>query len=888
MSSILNIFKGKDDSLLGFIPLSKKQSDLMPNIQKSELNNMAFNPNDAFIMIDEKNSLNKIDEDHLSDINERFDEYKNKDSKKLESTNKIMNKFLEKIVPKFDDIFTLSQNIAKQITKNDKVDKEIIEKYLNNLINKSKNNIYRYDSLKLNVNICKTIGTILSYAYSKMSSYKIKGMKKLVEIRKNIINNKIDILKDFIKFSKDIIKYPQNEKLTSFSKDNKNQYEISPEIIFLINRYSSVKTVQIELESFVNIKEDEFQFVELTILNLYWLLNSLKTIKFNFISKDLEQALYFRYNKKFLDECEEIKETIKINCLIQKYTLYENKWNFVDNFKLNDYREALNEAATIVAGRSFDFTLNTGLPIVSKSMTETKRNTYAEITNTVNKFNKAFEKLTRYDIVKNNSNILELIIISLYSLNNVENNFNVELIMNDCFIGEFLLAFKKLYEMDWITNNAAEFHIFDLMIYNNIIKNIEQFNIEINTLDPISFDKLLNFLYYNNSINSFNLSLFSADISYLPEFIFKMFEVTTFNSSSLKTNNEECTYLFSDVKDVEEKILNQLFIPYIYNLSILFEIIKKKNLKSLGFNIDIPSNLLNKDKYMNAIFKFILNILFYISNSKINKFCLLSPNTLMDFRMSPDVGYLIDSINLGKNRHLVDLSLQMQFYKIDNISNFISTRLRLLNIGDLDIYTLKLLTYKICSYNFNKDSSLEKLSIGLLNVIREFNIDLQLIFEKLFRIKIENFISLNIYTNIYIRNKHQYLYLLKIIDKNWISEYRITFNRNSQIIINEYKDELNNLNYLVPHLLEEKLLEDKDLMKIMTKDNAKNLAQNVNKNLDMMDESYWCLKFLFNKVYTDNLKNEERTKRMIFDILKYIYFIKKPAVYHINQSKHDN
>ena len=773
MSSILNLFKGKDDTLLGFIPLSKKQSDLMPNIEKGDLNNMKFNPNDIFIMIDEKNSLNKIDEDHLSDINERFEEYKKKDSKKLEATNKIMNKFLEKIVPKFDDIFTLSQNIAKQIAKNEKIDKESIEKYLNNLINKSKNNIYRYNSLKLNVNICKTIGAILSYAYSKMSSYKIKDMKRLVEIRKNIISSKIDILKDFLKFCKEKKKYPQNEKLTSYTKDNRNKYEILPELIFLINRYSSVNTVQIELETFTHIKEDEFLYVELTILNIYWLLNSLNTIQFNFISRDLEQALYFRYNKKFLDECEEIKETIKMNCLIQKYTLYENKWNFIDNFKLNDYREAINEAANIVLRRSFDFTTNQALSMVSKTMTDAKRNTYMEISNAVHKFNKTYEKLTRIDIVKNNVNIFELIIISLYSLNNAENNFNVELIMNDCFIGEFLLAFKKLYEMEWITNNAAEFHIFDLMIYNNIIKNIQQFNIEINTLDPISFDKLLNFLYYNNSITSFNLSLFSADISYLPEFIYKMFEGTTFNSSSLKTNNEECTYLFSDVKDVEEKILNQLFTPYIYHLSILFEIIKKKNLKSLGFNIDIPSNIVNKDKYMNAIFKFILNILFYISNSKIKKFCLLSPNTLMDFRVSPDVDDLINSINLGKNRYLEDLSMQMQFYKIDNISNFISTRLKLLNIGDLDIYTLKLLTEKICSYNFNKMSSLERLSIGLLNVIREFTIDLQLIFEKLFRIKIENFISLNIFTNLYIRNKHQYLYLLKMIDKNWISEYGI-------------------------------------------------------------------------------------------------------------------
>ena len=886
MSAIFNIFKGKDDTLLGFIPLSKK-SNLMRKLEKTEQKSTKFNPDDIFIKIDEKNSLNPIDEEDLSDINEMLDKYKIKESKTREATNNIMNKFLEKIVSKFDDIFTLSQNLAKNITKNDKIDKELIEKYLNNLINKSKSNNYRYNTLKLNSNIGKTMGAILSYSYSRLSTYKIKDMKKLIEARDNIIKNKIDILKDFKKACQDKGKDPKNEKLTAFCKDKRNQYPILPELIFLINRYSSVNSVQIELESFSNMKEEEYLFVELTILNLYWLLNSLNTIKFNFISKDLEQALYFRYNKKLLGECEEIKETIKMNCLIQKFSLYLNKWNFVDNFKLNDYRETLNEVASAVSHKSLDFTNNPGLLVGSKTM-ENKRNIYLDITSTVNNFNnKNLEKLTRLDIVKNNVKTLELIILSLYSLNNSQNNFNLELIMNDCFIGEFLLAFKKLYDMEWITNNAAEFHVFDVLLYNNVIERIQKFNIEMNSLDPISFDKLLNFLYYNNSITAFNLSLFSADISYFPEFIYKMFEGTTFNFNSLKTNNEECTYLFSDVKDVEEKILNQLFTPYIYHLSMLYEIIKKKNLKELGFNIDIPSNIINKDKYMNALFKFILNIFFYISKNKIKKFCLLSPNTLMDFRMVPVVRNLINIIDLSKNRYLEDLSLQMKFYNIDNISNFISTRLKYLNLGDLDINTLKLLTDKICSYNFNKFSHLEKLSIGLINAIREFNLDVKIVFEKLFKIKIENFISLNIFTNINIRNKNQYLYLLKILDKNWISEYRITFNRNSLILLNQYKNELNKLYYLVPHILEEKLLEDKDLMKLMTKTHSNNFVQNVNKNLDMCDESYWCLKYLFTKVYKDNLNNGERIKQMIFDILKYIYFIKNPKVYHINHSKND-
>ena len=456
--------------------------------------------------------------------------------------------------------------------------------------------------------------------------------------------------------------------------------------------------------------------------------------------------------------------------------------------------------------------------------------------------------------------------------------------MNDCYIGEFLLIFKKVYEMDWITKNIEDFHIFDLLLYNNLMKNIQKFNIEINSLDLVTFDKLLNFLYYNDSLKSLNMSLFSADVSYLPQFLYKiLYELYNENAAKkLKAKNESSTYLFEDAKGVEEKILDYLSDFFIYNLATLFEVIKKKqNLTELGLNLDIPSNIVNKQDYMRAIFKFILNILFFASNSRIKNFCVLSPSTVIDCRMSPEINNLINSINLSNNKSLEKLSLQMQFYKIENINNFITTKLKILNIGDLDMPTLKLLSDNISSYDFNKKSSLEKLSIGLINAITEFNIDVKLIFEKLFNIKIKNLVSLNIFTNIYIRNKFQYIYLLRILNYNWISEYKIIFNRCSHEILNENKLKLQKLNFLVPHNLEGQLLIDEDLLKI----NQKNFVENIDKNLDTYDEAYWCLKHVFDKVHTDILTNNERTKKIIFDILKYIYFIKAPKIIHSFNNK---
>ena len=875
-------------SLFGFLK-DKKKTSLMPALKRIDtVKNGNFDVEDIYLKIDDKNYLEQYDEYYISNIEVKFKEYKEKEQDKLESTLKIMNKFLDKIASKYDDTFTFSQKIAKLVAKNQKIDRDLLETQINTLLNKSnksKNNLYRLGELNLNMNVCRPFGIILSYAYSKMSNYKIKDITKLIEIRKKIIRDKTDILKDFQKYCKNNKKNPQNEMLTQFCKENRSHYDCLPELIFLINRYCNVNTILVDINSFTNLKEEELPYFELTILNIYWLLNSLNTIKFHFIPEEFEKSLLNIYNEKLDVYLKKHAETSKINSLINNYTLYKSKWNFIDNFKYNYYREAINIHSNIVSHKSFDLSSNVNRVAESKTVVDLKRNTFIDLSFLKIKESDTGEVNRRTAIIIKNLNILELILISLFSLNNTEYNFHFELVANDCLIKEFLIAIKDIYEMDWITDkDHSQFHIFDLLLYNNLMNRIEKFNIEVNTLDPFTFDKLLNFLYYNNTMTSFNLSLFSAEVTYLTPFIHKIF-TGSFNNKLLFNDMEDCTYLFNDIKDIEEKMISHLSVPFIYHLSILFHIIKKKkNLNELGFNFDIPFNILNKQNYMNSIFKFILNILFYVSNTRIKKFCLLSPNTLIDCRSDPEINRLINGLNINNNPFIEELSLQMQFYKIVKINAFVSPKLKILNIGDLDLISFKSLCNNICSYDFNKNSSLERLSISLINSITNLTFDLKLLFEKLFKIKIKNFISLNIFTSIEFTDKYQYLYLLKILNNNWISEYTITFNRTSQSIINENHNEIKKLYYLIPHNLEEKLLEDDDLIKI--KNNPKSdVLQCINKHLDKYDESYWYLKYLFTKVYIDDLKSEERTKQIIFDILKYIYFIKTPKIHHNYKSK---
>ena len=571
MASLFNFLKDKNDNFLG-IKMPKKSSNLMTKFQRKDTVKAGdTNPDDNYLMIDDKNNFNEEEEFYIDKIDVKFAQFKENDSEKLEATNKIMNKLLEKKVANFGDIFEISQSISKRIARYQKVDKDSVEVQLNTFINRTeKTNKYKKKSLFLSLNMCKTFSIILSYAYSKMNTYKVKDMKKLVEIRKKIIKNNVDIFKDFINYCSSKKKYPQNVKLSTYCKDNREKYDILPEIIFIINKYSNVNIVEVDVNSFSKLTEDDLDFFEITILNIYWLLDSLDTIKFNFISEDLERSLYLRYNSIVMEQFVKCQESPKLNYLIYNYDICQKKWNFIDNYKIKEYKEIVNQSQ-FVSHKSFDLSNTPGKMFMSKTVAELssmKRSTFMDLSPI---FKNENDKQNRLDIVKSNVNLLELMVISLYSLNNCENNFKLELIINDCLLFEFILAFKKIYNMDWITRNYSEFHLFDIIIYNQVMKKIQKLNMEINSLDPLTFDKLLHILYYNDSLTSINLSLFSADITYLSPFLYKIFE-GTFSKEVLSRKNEDYTYLFNDIKDMEEKMISNLSVLFIYHLSILFHI----------------------------------------------------------------------------------------------------------------------------------------------------------------------------------------------------------------------------------------------------------------------------------------------------------------------------
>ena len=341
----------------------------------------------------------------------------------------------------------------------------------------------------------------------------------------------------------------------------------------------------------------------------------------------------------------------------------------------------------------------------------------------------------------------------------IETIKKIYLLSNDFYNRDLIIYLKKYFGID-VHSIDEEFHTLDLL-YNKT-KNLDELNLEINSLDILSFDKILGVIYKNQSLISLRLSLFSSDVSYLIFSLLKSYElIKSYEEINEYVSNEGKYFC---IEKFEEKIVNDISIYFIENLNLLFEIIKNKNnLEVLGLNFDLPNILINKAYYKIPILKLILNIIFLIDNNefnnknKIKKLTLLSPYTIFDNRLENNINEIFKDIRIYKcSNTLNELNLQFQFYNMNYIKNIISPNLIVLSIGDLDLITFNKLVEYLTTYNFSINSVLKNLSIKLLNKITSFNTEVKLILRKLFNIKIKTLLEIKLFTNIIIYNRAKY------------------------------------------------------------------------------------------------------------------------------------
>ena len=893
---------------------NKKKSKKVENLFGDEEED--YLEEDNYFKIDGKNTFSIGDAKNSKErLKEILDDNKDYIEENNESQKKLISLFYEKIYKTDSEPFNICQQISKQLCKSLNIHSNNIDEKLNFFLNKKNdskyNAIFEFNNENLN-----NLGYVLAYAYRKFSSLKIYNVKDLKSKIEKTKNEKMDELIYYY-----YINYKSQNKnesnIMSFCKENAGKFIIPGPFIFLINSFIYINTIDINF----NIEEekltkDDINLFIISLLNIPYIFPSKITIKINLIHEEFQCSLYRRFNKELFKKSHGKLKMIYIN----KVDAYKKKWDFDTEFLLEKHRTnkkiSLNgdinrdtsiddsnnlfsqkQLSSYTFDRNYAISVNNSLIYKSQRIkynNNNKNNNFniSQISSTLdystedmdlsisknskqsknflssktllynsvnpikmaNNPNENIENVKYVSIIEKFKNSLSLMLLTIDSLNNFNNMKRLSLIINDAYKGEFKFFFRNNCSLE----NYDKFHIIDILI--NKIKTLEELNIELNILDYITFQKILSFINNNITMTSIKISFFSSDATYLRQSIYKLY------------------YQNIVGKEVSiAKIIKILLPHFIENLDVLFELIKIKDFKKIEVNFDIPDIIEINDAYMNTIFKFLMNLLFLVDNksSQIQKFVLLSPNTKFDQRYLPSIENILEDINFNENnKYLIELSLHLQLFMLKNIKNLVTENLVILNIGDCDLYTFRELTKFLTSYKFCQKSSLQYLSISLIYSIIKYTNEIKTIFFSLFSIKIKQLIELSIYTNIYI-NRDEYYDLIDIFKYNWISKYRLIFSPKSELDINDFKEiETNNIIYLVPHFLEDHLSANNE------SSNRKIIISNKNKKNLLDDNLYWLINQTVIKKMKKNSKFRANRKKIIFNILKYLYLTKRVVIMH--------
>ena len=852
-----------------------------------------INKNNLYISIDSSNYFTKQNIENIEDINNTLKlEYKNAELEKQyhEISHKIIVNLFEIIFPdKLASNFDKSIKISKKMQKHKLIKNELLEKNIEYFYNKRTHFKYT-NKIKLDKTFINNCGPILCYIYKHLERYKLKDSESFENAINEFKKKKIDILNIFFMYCNQKKKIPDKVKKHEFFKSIRKDYNLHPELILLLNMFNSITKIEIEFDFEEQLfKKDEYFLFIIFILNINYIINDLKIIKLNLINKNIQYGIYGISQIKLLNESKDNIYFKKNNIILNRHK-YDEKWNFEHNFILDDYKliQDYKIQKSLYNSDNINFVLNdinndfnitrssseknrsykdksievdpSNDSSFEESDKNEKRNTFIfnssnYILSDNNNYTDPESLLENYKYIVNmSSGNFEIIILSLFSLNTYSKLENIEIILNKNYYNEINNYIRNRCQVQ-----IENYHILDII--NTKLTYMKCLNFEINSFDLMTFSKILKVIYNNNNLSSLKISFFSSDCTYSPESLYRIYN-----------QNIDTKYMESDIINnkgldfrIEDKFYKEIYPHFVKNLNYFFELIKNKKLKTFGLNLDIPPAIVNDEKYIIVIIKFILNILLlYIDNNKsyIQELIILSSNLVINGHKLLFFEKLLENIN--DNKSILNLSIQMKFYNITSIHKLISEKLQILKIGDFDIFTLKYFTNNITKYKFCKNSNLKEISISINRTINYMNIELKSILLKLFNIKIKNLSSINLYTNFELYNKKDFKGIVTIIEDNWISSYIITFNKDSEYIINENINLIENIKYFI-----------QNNSKIIENNNKNNIKIN---KIDKNEIIYLILNIIFGSKFGNVFLDFYNKKKIISKILKFLFLTNKPTI----------
>ena len=727
-----------------------------------------------------------------------------------------INKFFQSVIPnnKEGDVLKVNISIAN---KSPKLDKRFLERSLDEIMNRSECQI-----LILTKKISERISTILKRIFLKIKKSKFKSQTQIIEESKKIVNRLdfMDILNKYknykpVKLFDFVDEREAFYKFEKFPEDKK--YDLPIEMLILIRKFILVKKLKLTLgvNGGSNEQEDVFDKDDLLniiyiLLNYDWLFQSIVEIEVDLRNSNLidDQINLCRENLKSFSYL--FKKDIKITV-----------------FKAKGFKD-----------RNYQPHLYSNFNQKNLENCEINNNYNLQVNKNLNSLNENITSNIKQDLMQNFINkytpTLEMIIIYAYFISKMSN------ILQCCFILPINLEYEIISMLKLKEVYLTNFHFLSFLTNTNISNT----TIDFNSLDNLTFEKVLNFLNQNQSMVTCRLSFFPPEEYLKPELLYKILQDCDSNYRYIESgdsiNKNPNSYLFFDPKpneDIDNYMLRKLSEYFEKNITkFLYLLTIKTSISELSLIFDIPT-ILNKNDYFNTILlKFFLNLFIYIDKNQnsLNTLSIVAENFIFDNRKFPILNDFCDKLffYMDENNKLTNLTFQVRFFDLINIYRLIPYNICYLSLGSFDYQTFISFVEYITSSEFSIHSKLKKLKINLNNTI----VDLNDVFEPILRLLTEypkNLKEINIYTFLTV-NYEQIEKILKCTDFNtleniFIQFYKGSISKNDELqklekCINGVNGVVKKENFLELYYIERNVIIMNMLLKIMA------FCSKINKN----------------------------------------------------------
>ena len=528
---------------------------------------------------------------------------------------------------------------------------------------------------------------------------------------KNIINSSI-LTSDYNYNEEEVSKKLLTKECFSFQKNNKDEGELPIELIILLYKLKNVKTLIYQINNideklskmailiFLNIKwlfMSEIQEVKFDLGNeilqkgILEVFNERSSeIYYNF--QKIKNATYYNGSYKartincwepegdiFFEKREENQNNKKINYI------YSNQSNtegcYFDNQLCNIYDE-YGHLTNLKYIRPIIYTLKKNDKIYDQSLEE-----FEYIDNFINNENYRVERESVYVSSNSSFNSKNSELNQLKSQNTINNTNTITTterttpILLKEFVKKHLYSFqmvafysfffkdlKKIKKLGLYFHSAYSFEIqlmiklfdisydrFHFLIFTNVLDSLTEAEFSFNSLDNKSFENILGIINKNSNLTSIKMSFFSPDINYFENSLFNIWSTKKLSIRKLFTEQKEilinCTG--DKERDMNYFILNhnKFVDSFEKNLRKFFNLLKFKSvnyLEELILRFDIPLTILNSERYIILLVKFIINLLIMITfqDNRIHTLKLIAPELSFDTVKMPYIRQLFKEIIL--------------------------------------------------------------------------------------------------------------------------------------------------------------------------------------------------------------------------------------------------